>query len=253
MKWLTNPLVSLLLNLAMLTVAIIALIVARQTLTESNRQFIENSIAADSLFKLQLKYSKDLNDSIVSQIKMLQSISSKQMEIIDQQLGVAVQTYHTQLYSGRPVIALGESKIASTEVISSDSISPQILTLYSNVGKRQADNLVLRAFFVTPDFSGLRSSAAFPLQSEHLEPGITMELEFKPRILAIHKKEFYYCIDCRYTDDILKQNFYFVHYYNYHESRGLFYFNNCIDAVKPHIKETINRSMSLERLPLFDN
>jgi hypothetical protein len=252
MKWFTSSIFSSILNLAMLAIAIVALIVAQRTLSESNRQFLENSIAADNLFKLQLRHSKDLNDSLVSQIKMLQSITNKQMQITDQQLAVSVQTYRAQLHAGRPIIAIRSSKISNTAVISSDSLSPLIQTEYSNVGKRHANDFIIRAFVVYSDFSDIRSSAGSPAQSFSIEPDVTMTEDFKPRILAKYQKNFYYCIDFRYTDEILKQKYYFAKYYHYFESRGVFDFYVCEDAEKFHIRETINNSIGRLRLQLFD-
>jgi hypothetical protein len=251
-KWIASPVFSSVLNLVMLGVALGALIIAQRTLSESDRQFSENSFAADSLFKLQLAHSEQLNDSLVAQIRALQTITSKQIQITDQQLAVSVQTYRAQLYSGRPVIAIRANKVTNTATISPDSVSPLIETDYSNVGKRNASHFIIRTFLVYPDFSDIRSNAASQVQSQDLEPDVSMTAEFKPRILASHQANFYYCIDFRYSDDILNQSFYFAKYYHYYRSRLGYDFYSCEDGLKPRIRQTINAYMQTLRLPLFD-
>ena len=93
-----------LINIVFLLIALFALLVSIKTLEQADKQFKLNSRSSDSLFNVQLRYSKQLNDSLISQISELQEITSKQLIITDEQLKISKETLNDQIYSGRPKI-----------------------------------------------------------------------------------------------------------------------------------------------------
>lgn len=248
----TNQLLAALVSLASLAIAIWALNVAIETLRSANEQFKQNAAASDSLFKVQLASSKELNDSLIAQIAKLQEITRKQMDITDHQLQVSVETYKAQLYSGRPVITLGGTLMKDTSFVTDGIFSPVILTQYSNVGLRHADSLRARAFIVYADFTGIRGSAGFRSLSEQFEPSAQSIHVFKPKIPVEYKNEFYYCIEFSYYDRILKQTSKYPFYFHYYKDRNTYSFYSCDDAAKPRVRNKINEVLGSAQLPLLD-
>ncbi|MGD8307105.1 MAG: hypothetical protein PVF17_10655 [Ignavibacteria bacterium] len=251
-KIIGKPIFNSLLNLVMLGVAIYALVIAIRTFDNANEQFEKNSRSSDSLFNVQLRYSKQLNDSLINQISQLQEITNSQLKITDEQLEVSKETYRNQLYTGRPKIVLLYNFIKDTSFVFNNAFSPVISTKYTNVGNRNAVNLKSRFFVVYPDFSGIRSSALFPEMTGNFEPEASSTYEFKPRIPVQYKDEFYYCVEFSYYDNILKKEFYFPYYFHYYKNRNEYNFYDCEDNVKPKIKNTINNILKALDIPLFD-
>ena len=253
LKKIEHPTFNSILNLVMLLVAICALIIAIRTLNSANNQFERNSKSADSLFNVQLSYSKQLNDSLINQISKLQEITNNQLKITDEQLKVSKEIYADQLYSGRPKIVLISNTIKDTSFVITDTFSPIITTKYSNVGNRNALNLRIRNFIVYPDFSSIRSNAGYSKQTEIFEPEAVSETVFKPKIILKYKQDFYYCVEFTFYDFILKRKFNFPYYFHYYKNRNEFNFYSCNDYVKPKIKDTINKILGEVNKPLFDN
>lgn len=80
----------------MLLIAIITLIVAQKTLENSDSQFRKNSQSSDSLFNIQLMYSKKLNDSLIYQIGLLQRITDKQLFLSSSHLKIGAEQLEIQ-------------------------------------------------------------------------------------------------------------------------------------------------------------
>ena len=135
-------------NLLTLIVAIIALFVARSTLEHADNQFKESSKSSDSLFQVQLINSKGLNDSLVKQIKGLQSITSSQLKMSGEQLKVWSELYKDQLFAGRPKIRQENITITDTDQVYDHWYSPKIAVDLINDGSRTAYNISVRAYCV---------------------------------------------------------------------------------------------------------
>ena len=242
-SWLTGKWFNAVLNLSMFLVAIAALIVAQDTLTDSRTQFELAAKSSDSLFRVQLTHSTELNHALLSQIESLQVVTSKQLAITNQQLQISQQSYDQQVYSGRPIIKLGAFDPPIFSAISDGIVSPGIRVPLHNVGKRHASNLDYRGFIVYPDLSEIRGSSPFKRIAE-FEPEAETAFEYLPHIRSAIAKEFYFCIDIRYFDRVLNKMFFDVYYFHYFESRGKPVITPCDETERNRIRERINKSLS---------
>lgn len=102
---LERPIINTSLNLIMLFVTIITLTVAIKTLDNADKQFQENSHSSDSLFNIQLDFSKKLNDSLINQIGLLQKLTNNQISITDRQLKVWEKIAKEE-YDRRPKLSI---------------------------------------------------------------------------------------------------------------------------------------------------
>jgi hypothetical protein len=206
---------------------------------------------SDSLFNVQLHYSKALNDSLIFQISKLHETTSKQLAITDEQLKISSETLREQLYSGRPKIVVVEITISDTGVVIDGMFSPIIRTQYGNQGARHADSLEFRPFIVFKDLSGFRAGI-IPHESAFLEPGASRKSEFKPRIAMESRDDFFYCFEILYYDAILDKKSSQAYYWHYYKSRGTFQFLSCSDETKRQINEVINQRLRSLKERLFD-
>ena len=87
-----------------LIVAIVALFIAIKSNNDANTQFKMNLESSDSLFKVQLFHSKNLNDSLIKQFVNLYEITDKQTHIIDTLLITSSNMFEEQIYAGRPIV-----------------------------------------------------------------------------------------------------------------------------------------------------
>jgi hypothetical protein len=252
MKKKSNSYIQTTLNIIALGIAIYAVIISQKTLDNSNSQFEQNMQSSDSLFNYQLKYSKQLNDSLIYQISELQKITNNQLEITDKQLQVSIQTLQEEIYSRRPKIIINSNEIKDTNlIIDGEVFSPVIQTTFSNIGKRPAINFSLRAFVLYSDFSNLRMGDKH--FENYVEPNIPKRFDFKPKFPVIYREKFYYCFEIKYYDEELKRQFYRAYYYHYYKSRNKYHFNDCdIDEVEK-VRQKTNIILRNLNLDLFDN
>jgi hypothetical protein len=236
-----------------LILAVLAVWVSIITLDRSVEQFQQNANSSDSLFKMQLKNSKELNDSLISQIITLQNITNNQLIITDQQLNISKDIYQDQLYSRRPVITVTSVDIADTNVYYQGRFAPVISVHYKNIGQRNAYNSSHRHFIEYIDYSnGQWINADFKDLSEIDEPNVESSTLYKPKIPTEQKENFFYCFEFRYIDKTLKREFIQSYYRHYLKNRDKYDFYNCNGEEKARIKANINRQLKIEYLPLFD-
>lgn len=242
LKKLESPLFGAFVNVVMLVIAIYALIIAKRTLDNADEQFQVNSITSDSLFNVQLSYSKKLNDSLILQISTLQKITNSQLQITNEQLKVSKEIYQDQLFSGRPIIVVKDFIISDTSLIQADLFSPKISTIYENVGKRSAIDVVFRPYIVYPDYSDFRASDFFS-KSSIMEPNASHTHQYKPKIDKKYKLDFFYCFEISYYDKILDKRFNQYYYQHYRRDRNEYTFFECnkddINKLRDYFKITL--------------
>lgn len=242
-------------DIVTLIISVLALWIAMITLDKSIQQFEQNATSSDSLFKVQLKNSKELNDSLIFQIKELQGITSSQLKITDQQLKISTETYREQLYSNRPKIVIIETKIIDT-LYSDTNFCPIITLDLKNIGKRYAFKTKQRNILIYSDFSGFKwANINYEDSSFIVEPesGVSHYTRyFQPIIPAIHKDEFFFLVEIKYTDKELNQEFVQYYYYRYDNMMGKygFYFCKTKDEIK--LRKYVNNLLKKYNYQLFD-
>lgn len=234
-----------------LFIGIAALYVAIEGRNDANRQFQINSKTSDSLFNTQLKHSKALNDSLISQISILQDITNKQLQITDEQLKISIELFQDQIYSGRPKLYVLSNKIADSTITIDNIFQPRIVTVFKNNGKRSANKISIRSFTLFNNFLALKANLKTE-ESYIIEPEGARKFQAMPVINQKFKDDFYYCYDIIYYDKILKQEFIQPYYYHYYKSGDKFDFYFCKIDSKEKIKESINHWLRTLNKRLFD-
>ena len=247
----TSPILNTIISIIALYIAYLALNLANETLENSNKQFEQNSKYSDRVFNIQLKSSKELGDSLISQIKGLQNITSKQLKITDQQLKISTETLSEQLYENRPKVIVSSIEIIDTNLYIEYKFSPLIKIGVKNIGKRTALKTHLRQFIIYSDFSGIRHHNYFPMTSIDIQPENSYVSTFKPKINYIQKDEFYFCFEINYYDEKLNKKFSMPYYYFYHQDRGEYTYSVCDDSTKNILQKKINKFAKSVDEPLF--
>jgi hypothetical protein len=211
---------------------------------DANKQFEQNTKKSDSLFNVQLKNERILNDSLISQIKGLQEITKKQLEITDNQL----EEYK---FSGTPKFQIGGTIIKDSIYINNTLFSPTILTEFKNVGGRFAYDCIFNNFLVYYDYSDIRASL-IPKRTSIIEPNRVFNYEFKPQIPTKYKDNFYYAFEFSYYDKRIKKSFKQIEYLHYYKDRGKYTFYECNDEEKIKIKNIVNNFLIKNNELLFD-
>ncbi|MCH7827248.1 MAG: hypothetical protein IIC75_04625 [Bacteroidetes bacterium] len=228
-----------------LAVAIIAVVFSILSFKKANEQFKQNSESSDSLFKVQLENSKQLNDSLIYQIGKLQ-------EITDNQLKISKEIYRSQLFSGRPKITLKSIAIKDTIYVDEKIFNLKIIIKFVNVGERIAESQTIRPFVVYQDFSGGNFTLNKFTATANLGVNEKRDYDFIFRIPNKYKSNFFYCFDFQYYDNILDETFIQSYYYHYYKEGGRFNFYNCQDNLKPKLKAYINKMLKNKKWRLFD-
>jgi hypothetical protein len=234
-----------------LLISIVALYVAFESMNNANRQFQINSETSDSLFNIQLKNSKELNDYLIIQISKLQEITKQQLKITDEQLNISIELLKDQIYSGRPKIAALSNRITDTVKTLDYIFSPRIETAFQNIGKRFADKLTIRTFILFNNFSTIRADI-LPKASYFVEPNAKITRHLIPSIDKKYKDNFYYCYDIIYYDEKLKINFTQAYYFRYYKLADRYDFYRCKINDEEKIRESLNNSLRTNNERLFD-
>ena len=223
-------------------IAILALIVAIISLNNANEQFHINSITSDSLFKVQLKNSNELNDSLIIQISKLQDITNKQLRITNEQLSISKQNFQDKIYSGKPYLIVTSIDITDLYDCSENKYCPDILITVENTGKRIAGNFNIRHFIIFDQFSQVQGSG-LPLSSGFVDPGSKVDLNFLPKLNEKAQDDFYHCFETSYFDEIIDRYFTQVYYFHYYKSRGSFTSVYCSKEEEDKLRGMLNFSL----------
>lgn len=218
---------------------IVALYISILSYNNANDQFEKNSVSSDSLFNVQLHNERQLNDSLIKQIRTLQKITNNQLEIIDEQLKISTQSYNEQLNSGRPKIVINSKTFRLLNVSSSQIHNGIIETKIENIGYRPAFKLNTRGFVVYKDLSFVIKN--IDKDEGILDPSKDRIINLYPQLNSENIQDFYYCIEISYHDRLLKKPFIQSYYYHYQTLKDELRFYNCTPEEKQEIKIRINK------------
>jgi hypothetical protein len=228
----------------------IALIVFIQTDIQNkrnNKQFEENRIASDSLFKIQLKHAEGLNDSLIDRLNGIQNINTKQNLTAEnqylatkEQLKLSKQSLTDYIFETRANLII---RSISKEII--DTISPNKVRMIikielSNVGTRDAKDIEIRHFIIYKD-GELGTDNIF--RTNLISSTETTIALFYPIINLNEFSDFYYFNQIRYTDEKINKIFDKSYYYNYKESIKGYDFYFVKEDQKLFIKGIIDKEL----------
>ncbi len=217
--------------------------ISQNTLDHADTQFKQNSKSSDSLFNVQLNHSRELNNSLIKQIKDLQDITQKQLTITNEQLVISKETLNEQIYSSRPKIIEVSSSLLDTSNVFGDIYSPKTSTIFKNNGQRFALKFIVRAFVIYNDFKEVRNGLTGK-QSSIIETNGEKEFNFLPRIPVQFRYNFYYVYDISYYDDALKRTFTQSYFNHYAKIRNSYLFNDCILSEKMKLVKVVNEVLN---------
>jgi hypothetical protein len=229
---------------------IVAIYISWITLHHADKQFELNSKSSDSLFNVQLKNSKELNENLIGRIRELQNITKTQLGVNSKQLDISTNALKEQIYSGRPKVIVILDDVEDTTNVNANVYGPKIITVTKNEGSRYALNCSLRPFLLLKDFK-IYKHGLYPKVAYNLEPTNPRENSFLPKFPLENKYDFYYVYDINYYDDQLKQTFRHSYYYHYYRMRNVGAFYNCKNNEKEELKKNINDELKAMNEPLL--
>jgi hypothetical protein len=237
-------------------IAIIALFVAMKGNSNVNEQFNINMHSSDSLFNVQLRNAKALNDSIVNEIKKLQSITNNQLKITKDQLLFSNAAYKEKLFAERPILVVPAIELDTSTVNVDGTFSPIITCQIENNGGRIAYNCNFQWYVVYKDFSGYRKRLN-ENTVVNLSPKVPILSESTPKIDLKQKNSFYFCFKIDYYDSLMDMKCKLIEYHHYdsnyrtssNERSKLF---NCDVSERKKLKSYLNDLMKKNKEPLFE-
>jgi hypothetical protein len=234
---------------------ILAIYISWITLHHADKQFELNSKSSDSLFNVQLRNSKELNESLINQIKELQNITKSQLDITDEQLGISKKTLNEQIYSGRPKIILVSVEIEDTNNIVAGVYSPKITLTLKNNGKRFALNCFTRHFTIDTNYKSVSSTPINLAENNKItiESDNSASEYYLPKNSLINKNDFFYVFETNYYDDALRRKFKQTYFDHYYKTRGVIRFYICSNDEKIKVLRRLNEMLKANNEPLLSD
>lgn len=246
-----NLILQIFLNISMLLISIFAIVIAVKSYKNANKQFIENSIKSDSLFKIQLANEQKINLNL----EKIQELTNHQIEIINQQLGISSKILDDQINSNRPIVVSVEDSISDQFKIFNDQYAPIIHSFCVNNGKRYAYDLKYRAFLITRDYNLISTNEHYKPEHIDIGPEVEYEWSYKPKLeLDSYKFNtcFYYCYMISYIDRLTHKTYNYTSYLEYVKERGKFHFNTCKEETLEKLRNVVNKELRMENLPIIE-
>ena len=241
-----RPILNNIISIANTVLAIVALYIAISAMNKATKQFEQDALQSDKLFRIQLKQTDSLfneqlarNDSLINQITKLQRITDKQLSTLD------VTLYENKL-AGRPLFQIGVTKINSVDASDSRIFAPEIRTEFSNIGNRFAYKTRLRRFVVFDNYSAVVYNADTLLMIEPQEPSAIL---MHPAIPVEFKDNFFYCLEIAYYDEKMRRFYVQVKYMNYRKEREFEFY--LADSWENELKTAINKVLRENYSPLL--
>lgn len=219
-----------------------------KTLEKADKQFAQNSHQSDSLFKVQLKHTKDLNDSLVSSIKLLQQITKDQYLATKEQLKISRNYLDEQIYMGRPILNITSEDVVDTNVVIGNLWSPRVIIQIKNVGKRIAKKVLYQSFIITPDLLDKTYNCS---DSLIFEPDMSQNRVVYAKIPVSYKNDFIFCYQITYYDEKLKKYSYTTQYRHYaiYQKIAKLYISSDIERIR--IRSLLNDYLFKNKHPIF--
>ena len=210
---------------------------------ENNKQFEQNRIASESLFKTQLLHSeklnqlqisnaKLLNDSLVKELNKIQDINlnqslaaKNQLIATQRQLELSKQSLEDYITETKSNLVLGQIKISNTDTLNEKEFKLTITSAIQNIGKREAEDIEIRQMLIFEDKS--ISSIDVNKDASFLSINTPTSIHYSPTIPQEKSNNFFYWLQVLYYDKKLDKHFDRSYYRHYYKNPGFdFYYAN---------------------------
>jgi hypothetical protein len=232
------------LSFAGIIIAVIALLISKQAIEDA----AINSKNADSLFNVQLNNERIYNDSIIANLKDMQELTSKQIQIIDEQLNVGRLSYEDQKVSKRAQLIINGIFYDEGNEKNGEDRKDLISVNIKNVGQNYAYDVQTRLIICRRDFSEIKSGIYN--SKENLGPNVDV-LHSTGTFKEDTKLPFYLTVEVIYFDKISAKKYSIIKVLCYQANNDKFSFYSCDEDEKEKIKKTINKHLKQEDLPLL--
>lgn len=238
-------------GLLSIILSIVAIGIAIVAFNSSNEQFAKNSKSSDTLFQMQLKHAKEMNDSLIKQISRLQLITKNQLDVSNKQLNTTKETLKDQIMINAPEIALKGIEISDTGRVINNKFSPRLEIYFTNQGRRTAYRTVVRTFVLPEDMSEVRF-AQTPETILTVQKDDPNSQAILPKLDLKSKKHFYVCIEFVYFDVLTNKLYTNPIVKEYKKMRNEYEFAEASIPVKEKIFTIINDFLTKQNLPLIN-
>jgi len=188
------------------------------------------------MFNLQMNQSRQLNDSLLRQLKGIQKTTGEQSEITNHQL-------EQEIYAGIPIMTPQKPLLSDTQAYN-NMFHPTVWFPYINFGKRPALNLSMNIFIVNEKITRSDTVPSAYSETDHIEPSQGFTNSIKSSIPISIGDTFYSVVQMKYKDGPTKKEFHstfffewvyengnYIHYLcNNNQKKKLFSFLNTIYA-----------------------
>ena len=250
----------------------IALIVFIQTSIyeeRNNKQFEENRIASEHLFKtqlshteklnqLQIKNAKILNDSLVQELNKIQDINlnqnlaaKNQLIATQRQLELSRQSLIDYINETKSNLIFESIKITDKDTLNEKEIKLIIENKIKNVGRREAKDVEVRIMVIFKDKN--ISKMSVNKDASFLNINNPVIVNYYPIVPLKELENFYYWIQVRYYDEKLDQFFDRSYYRHYYKSSKGFDFYYASNKQKLRLREIVDKELKKNGYSLTKN
>lgn len=254
-------LLSTIISIVIGVVAIVALYVSIKSYINANEQFEKNSESANTLFQLQLKANKALNDSLIYDNRRLfkknsklsdslynvQFANEKKMNnslinevkslqgITDSLRKLTQKTLEYSVFAERPILTLYGCKITNNDTIEGEKLFNGIINMsILNSGKRTANNTFVRTILFSKMYLVLKTDISNKTYFNS-ENGSIKNYDLPISITLDNLKNFYFLVEASYVDDKLPGKRNKVELFHYFKPPGGKYDFNLCDNIDKQI------------------
>jgi hypothetical protein len=234
-----NLMLQNLFNIGMLVLAIFAICFSIRSYRNANNQFKDNAEKSDSLFEVQLKNGRMINTNLEKMREQSDSLYKIQFELTNTQIDIIKRQLKDQINSGSPKIIVALATLEDKSTLIEGKYSPIIEIAIRNTGKRDAGDIMFRAFTITDDFKYIRSDIGYTGSNYSLGPEQESIFKFLPNFDK-PITNFYFCYEVSYVDKSTNTKTYYT-IFNYLENiRGQDLFANCNNQTATKLRKLIN-------------
>ena len=252
-----------LISIISLEIALIVFIQTSIQVEKNNEQFEKNRIASDSLFRTQLKHSKELNqlqienaqklnDSLIQELFKIQNINSKnnlaaenQLLATKKQLELSKQSLQDYIYATRAELILGKTEIVKIDTLNNSDVRLSIENKVYNSGSRLASKVECRMIIIFKNEKHTKLEVEY---YEFINPKTMKYLTYYTPITQKESKDFFYWIQIRYFDERLEKNTDQSYYFHYYKSVIGFDFCDATIVEKPNLRRLVDNELEKKGL-----
>lgn len=217
--------------------AIVAVTIAILSFRATSKQFEITSRDSQKQFETNITQSRELFDSLMTQFDSSNAITSKQLKIVNELLGVTKQTLDERIRESRPILSVLKTSIDSIKHTSEGLFAPEIITIIQNTGIRSAYNTKSKQIAFTKNLKTIRFSNDSTLNP--ISKNMTKIISFLPKLQMDESDEFYFYLELSFYDAILEEEFQQKYFYKHYKSRGKEDFYDCPSEELSFMKDII--------------